>query len=71
MARTDGRAHSHIQEARAPSAARPVPPPGGEPAAPPERRHRGWRFAVLLWAIMFLFLSALMVFDLIAGLFHR
>lgn len=71
MGRTDGRPNPHVQETRPPSGARPAPPPAGEPAPPPGRHHAGWRFAAMLWAITFLFLAALMVFDLIASLFHR
>ena len=74
MARTQGRPNSHIQETRPSSGPRPTSPP---PAPPEEERPavqegkgRGWRLAALLWAIVFLFLAALMVFDLLAGLFH-
>jgi len=73
MARTGGRPHSQIQEAR-PAAARP---PAAPPAPADEERpaaadapQPGWRLAATLWAIVFLFLAALMVFDLIASLFQ-
>ena len=72
MGRSDGRPNAHIQEKR-PSVA------GDAPAAPPARpsaeerlaiqegRQRAWRWAATLWAIVFLFLAALLVFDLVAG----
>ena len=74
MARTGGRPTSHIQEARPASAERPPsPPPRADEERPqaPEGRQSGWRLAAALWAVVFLFLAALLVFDLIAGLLHR
>jgi hypothetical protein len=73
MARTDGRHNSHIQEKRPPAG-------GGAPAAAPtaaeERRtdleggRPAWRWAATVWAVVFLFLTLLAVFDLIAGLWR-
>jgi hypothetical protein len=72
MARTDGRTGSHIQEGRSPAAGRPAPPAAGEERPPaPEERQPGWQLAATVWAIVFLFLAALLVFDLFAGLFQR
>jgi hypothetical protein len=72
MGRTDGRTNAHVQEKK--------PPSGGEPpAARPTAEERQaieagrqpvWRWAATLWAIMFLFLAALLLFDLLAGLLH-
>jgi hypothetical protein len=71
MARTDGRINSHVQEKKSSSAG------GAASALPAEERQAvleglqpGWRYASTLWAIVFLFLTALMLFDLVAGLFH-
>jgi hypothetical protein len=74
MRRGDGRHHAHIQGSRPAAAAEapsPAAPAAEERAAVPGGNPAGWRLAGLLWAITFLFLSALMVFDLIAGVFHR
>jgi hypothetical protein len=74
MGRTDGRSGPHIQEARPSAAARPSVQPQAARTDPPpvaEGRQTGWRFAALIWAIVFLFLGALAVFDLFAGLFRR
>jgi hypothetical protein len=73
MGRTDGRPNAHIQEKKAPSAGNsaPAPPPAEErPAAPGPPQHT-WRWAATLWAIVFLFLAALALFDLVVGLFRR
>jgi hypothetical protein len=70
MGRSDGRTNSHVQEKK-------PPPAGNAPAAalPPEERQAilegaqpGWRWAAMIWAVVFLFLTALMLFDLVAGL---
>ncbi|HKI35769.1 MAG TPA: hypothetical protein VKA46_28195 [Gemmataceae bacterium] len=75
MARTDGRHSSHIQEKRPPSGGNSASPPpasaGEERQAAQEGRDAGWRWAATLWAIVFLFLTALLLFDLLAGLIHR
>ncbi len=68
MARSDGRHNSHVQESRPASGSRPAVPAEADPAPVPEPGHRGWRVAGLVWAIIFLFLSALLVFDLFSGL---
>ena len=75
MARTDGRPNPHIQEKRPPSASgtppAPAPPTPEERLAAQEGQQSTWRWAATLWAIVFLFLTLLAVFDLIAGLiFH-
>jgi hypothetical protein len=72
MARTEGRTGPHIQPARPASGGRtpPAPPVPEDPPAVEETRRSGWRFAAMIWAIVFLFLGALLVFDLIAGLLH-
>jgi len=75
MARSGGRPNPHVQESRPPAAGRPAPaPPDGDHRPPVwdggEGQQTGWRLAATLWAIVFLFLAALMVFDLVAGLFH-
>jgi hypothetical protein len=75
MARTDGRPNAHIQEKRPPSAsstppARPAPG-AEEQLEVQEGRQPTWRWAATVWAIVFLFLTALALFDLVAGLiFH-
>jgi hypothetical protein len=72
MARKDGRSNAHIQEKRPPSGgglSSPAPPAEERPAVE-EGRQPGWRWAATAWAIVFLFLTALMLFDLVAGLFH-
>jgi hypothetical protein len=71
MRRSDGRRNAHIQERKPPSAgAAPAPPtrPDGEEQPLPEGRQAGWRWAAAIWAVMFLFLTTILVFDLIAGL---
>jgi len=75
MARTDGRPTAHIQEKRPPSGGGVPPAPHvptpEERLAAQEGRQPTWRWAATLWAIVFLFLTALALFDLIAGLiFH-
>jgi hypothetical protein len=74
MGRTDGRPNAHIQEKTPPPAEgspAPAPPPAEESPAAREFQQRTWRWAATIWAIVFLFLTALALFDLIAGLFHR
>jgi len=73
MGRKNGRSVAHIQEKRpsavvglAPSEPSAEMQPAGETAV-----HRGWRWAATLWAIVFLFLTALMVFDLVVSLVRR
>ena len=70
MGRKNARANAHIQEKRATAGVGlPSPAPGPEPAPAGEGgRHSGWRLAATLWAIVFLFLTALMVFDLVVSL---
>jgi hypothetical protein len=72
MGRKNGRPNVHIQEKRpAVLGSAPAAPVNDEPpATAPEARLSGWRLAATLWAIVFLFLAALMMFDLIAGLIH-
>jgi hypothetical protein len=64
-----------MQEKRPPSggnSAAAPPEPTGEPVqTPQEARGSGWRWAATLWAIVFLFLSALLVFDLLAGVIRH
>ena len=72
MGRSDGRINSHLQEKK------PAPAGNAAPATLPleerqailEGAQPGWRWAATLWAVVFLFLTALMLFDLVAGLFH-
>jgi hypothetical protein len=74
MGRSDGRPNTHIQEKKTPSgdSPAPAPPPAEErPAAAQEGRQPVWRWAATVWAIVFLFLTALALFDLLAGLFRR
>jgi hypothetical protein len=70
MARTDGRPNSHIQEKKPSSEANSSLPAVEEWPAAEEGHQRGWRWAAMLWAVVFLFLTALMLFDLLTGLFH-
>jgi hypothetical protein len=74
MGRSDGRPNSHIQEKKPPSGGEsPAPPPrptAEEREAAQEGREPAWRWAATIWAIVFLFLSALLLFDLIAGVIH-
>jgi hypothetical protein len=71
MARTGGRPQSQITEARPAPPRAPSPPPAEEDRpSVPEGQQTGWRLAATLWAIIFLFLAALLVFDLLAGLFR-
>ncbi len=75
MARTDGRQNSHIQEKKPASAgsAAPAPPAptAEERLAAQEGQQPTWRWAAAVWAVVFLFLTVLALFDLVAGLFHR
>jgi hypothetical protein len=75
MSRTESRHNPHVQGARPPAASRPTAAPEEAPAEAEANAapvsHAGWRLAVFAWAIMFLFLSALAVFDMITGLFKR
>ena len=72
MARTDGRPHLHIQEKKPSSAESPAPPrpTSEERAAAQEGLQPTWRWTATLWAIVFLFLSALLLFDMVVGLVH-
>jgi hypothetical protein len=57
------------------------PSPGGDSSIPPPpaegrkvvwgSRQPTWLWAAILWAVAFLFLSTLMLFDLVIGFFHR
>jgi hypothetical protein len=71
MGRSDPHRSTHVREEK--PAAPPAPPPDPKAAAPePEARRRpGWGVAILIWAVATLFLAALMVFDMIAGLFRK
>lgn len=72
MGRTDGRPNSHIQEKVPPTAADAEPAPSAAEDAPAAQEfpQRAWRWATTVWAIVFLFLTALALFDLIAALIH-
>jgi hypothetical protein len=77
MSRHEVRPGHHVQESRTsgqrPAApAAPTPAPSGSPSSSDEpRHHRGWSAAMMVLAGVFLFLGALAVFDLIAGLVRR
>ena len=72
MGRTDGRSNAHIQEKKAPSGGNPAPAPPAEERPPAEEgRQPTWRWAAAVWAVVFLFLTALALFDLLTGLFRR
>jgi hypothetical protein len=75
MGRTEGRPNSHIQEKKPSSGGNSVPvspaPTAEERLEAQEARQPTWRWAATIWAIVFLFLSALALFDLATGLFHR
>ncbi len=71
MGRADRRANAHIQEKKPPPDGNAAPPPAEERAAAPEGQQRTWRWAALVWAVVFLFLAALALFDLVAGLFRH
>jgi len=66
MGRKNGRPNVHIQEKRS-AAGLPLPSSTTSTEDTAEPQQPGWRWAVTLWAIVFLFLSALMVFDLIVS----
>jgi hypothetical protein len=73
MGRSDLHRVPHIREEKppaAPPARAPDPAEAGAPA-PEGPEGRGWGVAILVWAAMLLFLAALMLFDLVAGLFRK
>jgi hypothetical protein len=71
MGRTDRRTNTHIQEKKPPPQDNSAPPPAEERPAPmPDDQQRAWRWAATIWAIVFLFLLALAMFDLVAGMFR-
>jgi len=49
----------------------PPTPNAEERLAAQEGLHQTWRWAAAIWAIVFLFLAVLALFDFVAGLFHR
>jgi hypothetical protein len=70
MGRSDGRNNPHVHESKPPGA-RPQAPAGEERPAVPEGRDLAWRAASLVWAVVFLFLVALLIFDMVFSLLHR
>ncbi len=72
MGRTDRRANTNIQEKKPPQENSAPQPIAEERPAPAEVQQpsSGWRWAALVWAIVFLFLMALALFDLVAGMFR-
>ncbi len=77
MSRHQTRPSNHVQESRGsvqrpavPAAPTPAPA-ASTPSSDEPRHHRGWSAAMMVLAGVFLFLGALAVFDLIAGLVRR
>ena len=71
MGRTEGRPNSHIQEKKPPPEGNSAPRAAEDGPAAREAGQRHWRWAATVWAVVFLFLAALAIFDLLAGLIHR
>ncbi len=70
MSRSDPRRTITIREEKpaAPPPARGTEAEDRGKSAPEEPFPLGWNVAAFLWAVSFLFLTALIVYDLIAGL---
>jgi hypothetical protein len=63
MGRTDGRPNPQAQEKK--------PPPAAERPQADEGRQAAWFWAAAVWAVFFMFLVTLALYDLVAGLLFR